>query len=324
MSNYLEGLDKLDRRLLRELDVNSRQSFAELSKKLRVPAETVRYRMNSLIEREIIEGSLTLIDSGKLGNSYYKVVLKLYNVTESQVLSIIDVLVKHPAVNWVARTDGLYDIAFTIRIQQIIELSDFIDRLKEHYRKYILRMSIAVNIAVEFAVRDFLISQSRLSKVVSYTAPKAQIRPDEIDLGLLRALSNDTRRSGASLAEISKLSVESTLQRVRKLEKSGVIVRYTILPNLNKLGILNYYVFLYFSQASRKRIEEFESYCRQEIHIVYFIKALGEWDYELNIEVEDLERYRSVMMNLTREFWDIVRDYSSLPVAKLYKFTISP
>ena len=324
MSKEIETLDKLDRKLLRELDKDSRQSFADLGRTLRIPAETARYRFHSLLQRKLISRTIALIDSGKLGNSYYKVLLKLYNVNETQVLKIIETLVAHDAVNWVARTDGLFDIAFTIRVRQILELSEFIDRLKEDYRRFILRMGMAVNIKVEFSVRDYLVSNKRTSSVVTYTAPAEPHTVDETDLAILRQLSSDTRRSGASIGAELKLSVETILHRIQKLERGGIITRYTILPNLSRIGIVNYYVFLYFSQASQERILEFVDYCRQQIHINYFIKALGEWDYELNIEVESLPQYREVMMDLTREFSDIIRDYLSLPVTGLYKFTIAP
>lgn len=58
--------------------------------------------------------------------------------------------------------------------------------------------------------------------------------------------------------------------------------------------------------------------------MVYFIKALGEWDYELNVEVENLDKYRELMMDLTREFSDIIRDYQSFPVSRVFKLTLSP
>lgn len=324
MSNAFGNLDRLDRKLLFALDQNSRMSFADLGRMLRVPPETARYRLNSLVERGVISTFLTLIDSGKLGNTYYKILLKLYNVNETQVLSIIDSLVAHDAVNWVARTDGIFDIAFTIRIRKIVELSNFLDALKQKYLQVILKVDFAVNIEVEFAVRDFLIAEKRTTSSVTYTSPLVEVAPDDLDLEILRALANNTRLPAATIAHSAKVSTETILQRIRRLERGGIITRYTILPCLEKLGVVNYYVLLYLSKASFERIQEFRNYCRNDIHILYTIKALGEWDYELNIEVSSLHQYRETMMRLTKAFSDIIRDYQSLPVAALYKFTITP
>ncbi|RIL10542.1 MAG: hypothetical protein DCC75_04160 [Proteobacteria bacterium] len=83
-------------------------------------------------------------------------------------------------------------------------------------------------------------------------------------------------------------------------------------------------MFIFLNYASKARIEAFVEYCRLQPSIVYLIKALGEWDYELNIEVADAAAFRSLMMDLTRRFADIVRDYYALPVAELCKFTGMP
>jgi len=58
--------------------------------------------------------------------------------------------------------------------------------------------------------------------------------------------------------------------------------------------------------------------------ITYTIKALGEWDYELNVEVANVGEFRALMMELTREFSDIVRQYYALPVSDIHKFMIMP
>ncbi len=324
MSSEIEKLDRLDLRLLRELDFDSRQSHAALSRKLEVPQETVRYRLNSLVERKVIDRFITLIDAGRLGDTYYKILLKLYNVNEVQVLTIIRQLAGFEAVNWIARTDGIFDIAFTIRVRKLLELSEFVDRLKLEYRQFIHRITFAVNIRAEFAVRDYFVSKKRLATGVGYTTPERNHEPDELDIRILRLLGNDTRISASSIGERVGLSSEAASQRIRKLERNQIITRYTLLPALARLGIENYYVLLYFSAASQQRIDAFTAYCRQEIRIVYFIKALGEWDYELNLEVHSPGEYREIMMSLTKDFSDIIRDYVSLPVTGLFKFTIVP
>lgn len=324
----MSNLDRLDRRLLFELDKNSRLSFTALGRLLRIPQETVRYRLHGLLEQGIIEHLITFFDTGRLGYTYYKVLLKLFNVNEAQVLALIHSLKRHPAVNWIARTDGIFDICFTIRTSRIHDLSQFLDELKENYRSIILRITFGVNIEVEFAVRDYLVSRTRISQPVHYSTQEQLKReehvPDEIDLAILRNLANDTRATGAKIAELLKLSTETILTRIRRLEKQNLITRYSIQPNLEKIGMINYYVFIYLSSATQERIQEFRSFCRKDIHIVYFIKALGEWDFELNIEAESLSQYREIMMHLTKEFSDIIRDYLSLPVSGIHKYTLTP
>ena len=48
------------------------------------------------------------------------------------------------------------------------------------------------------------------------------------------------------------------------------------------------------------------------------MKALGEWDYELSVEIDSVDAYRELMMDLTREYSDIIVDYNAMVVRKIY------
>ena len=318
-------LDQIDRQLLQALDNNSRQSYEALSKTLGIAAETLRYRLNGLRQRGILSGLLTIIDAGRLGNSYYKVFLKFHNVDETKVQGVISYLTQQDPVNWVARTDGLYDIGFTIRIRQVRELSQFIDSIKRLFNRYIHSLTFAINIEVEFLTRDYLTSGLRKSgKRAAYTTPSETDDADETDLAILRAVATDTRLSAAAIAQTLGISADTAGLRLRSLEERGIITRYTILLDSSLLGQVNYYVLLYVQNVSDKRLQALVQFCRSCPRVTYLIKALGPWDYELNLEVENLEQYRSFIMDLTRNYADLIRDYYGMPVTKVYKFTITP
>ena len=72
-----EKLDKIDMRLLYELDCNARQSETALAKKVGRSRETVRYRIAQLEKREIITGYATWLNVSKLGYQAYKMYLKI-------------------------------------------------------------------------------------------------------------------------------------------------------------------------------------------------------------------------------------------------------
>ena len=83
-------------------------------------------------------------------------------------------------------------------------------------------------------------------------------------------------------------------------------------------------MFVYLNYSSEQRRRLFVEYCKQIPELVYYIKALGEWDYELSFEVSTYEKYRALMMEMTTEFSDIVRNYIGMPISEIYKFTIKP
>lgn len=59
---------------------------------------------------------------------------------------------------------------------------------------------------------------------------------DDIDIRILSLLKDNARIRAARISEIVDLSVSSVTERIRKLEKSGVICGYTAVIDQKKIG----------------------------------------------------------------------------------------
>ena len=77
-------LDLTDRKILAELDKNCRISNSALAKKVNKSREAVKYRIQQLQKRGIIEKFITSINPNKLGFYMFKVYLKLENIPEER------------------------------------------------------------------------------------------------------------------------------------------------------------------------------------------------------------------------------------------------
>ncbi|OGM02141.1 transcriptional regulator, partial [Candidatus Woesearchaeota archaeon RBG_13_36_6] len=74
-------LDLKYRKILYELDVDSRQSYKEIAKKVGLSKDAVIYRINKLKKAGIIKRFHTVIDNGKLGFIPFRLYLKLQSTT---------------------------------------------------------------------------------------------------------------------------------------------------------------------------------------------------------------------------------------------------
>ncbi len=75
MSERRSFLDDLDKKIIRELQVDCRINLVELEKKLGVAKSTIHYRINRLEEEKIITGYSAKIDLFKLADDFEAVVL---------------------------------------------------------------------------------------------------------------------------------------------------------------------------------------------------------------------------------------------------------
>ena len=85
-------LDLKDRKLLYELDTESRQSAHQIAKKIGLSKDAVIYRINKLQEAGVIKQFHTIINVGKLGFISFRLYLKLQNTTPEKEEEIIEYL----------------------------------------------------------------------------------------------------------------------------------------------------------------------------------------------------------------------------------------
>ena len=314
-------LDRRDLRLLLELDRDCRQPLTRLAKVTRSALETARYRISRLERLGVIKNYLAVIDGGRLGFYYYKVFFRLHNATEEAVQRIIKDLSADPRICWIVRVEGAFDIGFTPRVSNPAEQSVLLDELRGKFSPYLRAWKLSVNIRMDFFSRDYLVSSARRKPGSgSYAASREPFTLDALGSKVLTKLAATPRASAASIATDIGVSTDTVLSRIRTMEQSGVLVRYSLVTDVRVLGHVNFYVLVYLSSLGTAREAEFVAACAAEPSIVYLIKTLGEWDYELSIEAPTIQAYRSVMMRLTRDFFDIVQEFDGLMVERLHKY----
>lgn len=320
-SKCMPKLDRLDYRLLHLLDRDSRQSFRALGRTLKVPPETVRYRINSLLQEGVIQNFLAVIDGGKLGFYYYKVLLRLHNVDETAVQKVIWELASQENVDWVVRMDGAFDVALTVAVSDPVQMSAFMDNLRAVNSERLARWALSINIHMHFFTRDYLTGAPRKPvRLGSYSASAPRCPMSERDWLVLRALAKTPRVSAEDIARETGLGADSVLDRVKRFERDNIVSRYSLVLNNAALGQLNYYVLIHLSSLSKERRQQFERFCQAQSFIVYLIKALGEWDYEISVECPNVQSFRDLMMEIASRFSDIVRNYEAMLVSKIHKY----
>ena len=319
-------LDLKDRRLLYELDKDARQSNTQLAKRTGISKQVAGFRIKRLLKENIISKFYTIIDISKLGFAIHKNFLRLQNLDEKKEHELIHYLVSNPDVVWVAGCDGRYDLAFGTWAENVESLDHTLKELNKRFGKYISERQIATILRGEYLLRNYLLNKPRAVTYheSSFGAVPSLTKIDEIDWKILKELGEDARKTAVEISKKVNISAETTSDRIRKLENSQVIRGYNIVPNEEKFPYLHYKVLLGMKNTSEEKERAFISYCRNNAHIVYTVKALGPWEFEIDIEVENAKHLRSIMMDIKTKFSDILKDYSTLSIYQVYKYNFCP
>lgn len=123
-----------------------------------------------------------------------------------------------------------------------------------------------------------------------------KMKLDSVDLKILKILQDDGRISNLELSQMIGLSPAPTLERVKKLEKAGVIKGYQAVLDLYRLG-LGTETFMQVSLAYNKQnaIDNFMEQIAKIDEIIECYQITGASDFILRILVKDVSAYEQLV-----------------------------
>jgi Lrp/AsnC family transcriptional regulator, leucine-responsive regulatory protein len=119
---------------------------------------------------------------------------------------------------------------------------------------------------------------------------------DKIDRKILKILQNDGRISNVKLSNMVHLSPTPCLERVKRLEKEGVIKGYVALLDPKKLGAtLVSFIEVSLARTTTQALDTFRQEILnmdevQECHMV-----AGGFDYLIKVRTRNMEDYRKFL-----------------------------
>ena len=103
---------------------------------------------------------------------------------------------------------------------------------------------------------------------------------DNLDLKILSCLKENSRMNATAIGEKVNLSTSALLERIKKLESSGVIMKYTAIIDNEKIG-KGITVFISVSLEHPKYDESFRETIAQNEEIIECHYVTGDYDYML-------------------------------------------
>jgi DNA-binding Lrp family transcriptional regulator len=318
---HIIELDKTDKRILFELDRNSRIPDTKLAKLVRKSKESVRYRIKQLEEKGIINGYTIWIDPARLGYSSAKIYLNLANIPEKKK-EFIEYVKNDKRLFWLGIAEGAWNAGLTFFVKTNREFFELKNELFSKFKDLILESHTAVPVNVNFCQKTFLHNaeakwQSVFEKQENYVL-------DDIEKKIISELFRNSRISIVDIARKYKTSHKTTVDivrsRIKRLEEKKIIVKYTINLNFVALGYEFYKTFLYFKNLTKKDEYRLMEYTRAQHNTIHLVKQISPWDIELEIMCNNYQEYNSIIDRLTKEFVDIINKVETAIMSEDYIF----
>jgi len=120
---------------------------------------------------------------------------------------------------------------------------------------------------------------------------------DATDIKILDILQQDGRITTKALADQLNLTTTPVFERVKRLEKDGVIKKYVALVDNRKLDLsLTAFISISLTKHSRTYLEKFITEVNQYPEVMECYHIAGNFDFLLKIVVKNMEKYESFIL----------------------------
>lgn len=320
-----EGIDWKDRQILFYLEEDGFQPASEIAKKTRLSKQVVGYRIAELQRKGILRRCCVIVNEAKLGHTFFKFYLKYKNVNKELEDEMVNYFNNHPDVGLLNTCDGRFDMYIGVWARDSHHLYMIHKDLFSKYGKYFEDLSLSIVETAYNSKRGYLIDKATIGEVPLFGGevdPNPQI--DELDKKILGMLSRDARTRLVDIAKELKVTPNAVSYRIKNMKKSGIIQGARIVLDRNKMGFLFYKVLVKVDSFEEKEVSRFLHYMAQHPNIVDVDLCLGDWNIEVDVEIESYDAFRKLMLELRTNFSNLIKNYDSLLVFHEHTYTYYP
>ncbi len=323
----MNRLDLKDRKILYELDLNARQTDSEIAQKVGLTRDSVRYRINKLVENGYIHYFMTLLNSMKLGYNWYRTFFKFQNLTLEKEKEIIDYLKER--ASWITKVEGVWDLNTGIFVRNVYEYRDLINEFLLKYSSCIERYNVSVVTREWSYHRDYLLGKKhKTSKPIlmgfDFQKEYKTETIDETDYKILKTIFKNARMKTVDIARELGTTEMVVRYRLKKLIQRGIIIGFKPFLNVHKLGYTYFKLHVTLQNLTAEKKKRLITYIHQHQNTVHMTELVGGADLETEFQVKSNEEFYSCIHDLRLKFGEIIKDYQFMQYTQEYKFTYLP
>jgi len=212
-------------------------------------------------------------------------------------------------------------------VSNVNEFDDEIQAVLNKFSSHIQEKAVTSTLYLAHQTREFLNfnkSEHNISAIVYHTTKDPQYEIDKIDYLLLQLIANNARMPVTEIADYLKTTPRIVQYRLRELERKKIILAYKAHVDSKKLGRVFCKAIIYLGTCPPARLQEFMKYASSMEGTIWPQRVLGSWDFELDFELENYDRFQESIFELKENFPDLVRNHEFCIMSKEFKLDLFP
>ena len=315
-------IDVKDKKILYQLDENSRLSFSKIGKNVGLSKDVVAFRVKKLQEKVIIKNYYTVIDASKLGYLSFRFYFVFQYVTPELKKEIIDYFINDKYTYFVGLIEGIYNLAVILWVKNVMEFYSFYKKTLKKYGYFFKDINFCLYVQLLHFRSSFLLDEPDDRTKHFTTGGQTKVDYDTIDIQILRVIAANARIPTIEIAKKLNLSATVINYRIKKLIKSGVIQGFRVNLDYLKLGYHNFKVDIYLKDF--KDVDQIFNYIKMNPHLYYLNETAGHADLEIEFYVESINEIHLIMEDLATKFPGKIKFYTIFNILEFIKRQFMP
>ncbi|MBI2147791.1 Lrp/AsnC family transcriptional regulator [Candidatus Woesearchaeota archaeon] len=318
-------VDHHDRKILYELMLNARQPLSSIAKQVKLSEQVVHYRIQNLLKKGVITNFVAIFDISKLQMGVYRVFFRLSKTNEEEEKAILNYFIRNKNVFWLARIGGRWDLLVDIVAIDIRHFSKILQEIVAEFPDNLQnRETVAFIDSHQFQRRYLLDGKKDDRTIVYFGGVPQQKLVDNTDLRILKALSQHAHAPNVELSKQLKLSPITIRQRIKIMEKNGIIQGYSPALHPTLFGCCCFKLLLTVHNIDDAKEKKLITFGKFHPSIIFIEKVVGKWDYEYDVECNNEKDFRKLLREMQDQLSDVIVDYEIVPFYYDYKIDYFP
>lgn len=316
----MEKLDLKDRKILYQLSLDGRQSFRSVGRKVGLSKDIVANRVKKLQENGVILQFCTIFDYLKLNLIPFRFYFKYQYITPQIKKEIINHFVNYEYSTVVCSTEGSYDLIVLILIKNVMDIYPFWQKTLDKFGDYFADRVFSIYMGESIYGYSCLSDEKDGRKKPIIKRDWVRVEHDDLDIKILKILVVNSRIPTLEIAEKLNTNTSTINNRIKKLIKLGVILGYTIMPNMSKIGYQGFKVDFYLREHNE--IHQIIKYVEKNPNLFSVDYTLGHADLELEFWLKNVNQLHQIIEDLSNKFPKLIRNYKYFYIVKMHKILI--
>jgi DNA-binding Lrp family transcriptional regulator len=321
----MEKLDLKDRKILYELDIDSRQSFRSIGRKVGLSKDVVASRVKRLEEEGIIKSYWTEINTFKLGFNCYKLYLSFQDTSPDKKDEIIKYFTNNRYAWAVISSKGPYDLDVMLWINDSHEFDLYWNTTLDKYGIYFSKQKVVILTGgVAFKKSYLLLDEYDKTDMVHFILRSGgrTVDIDKIDYIILNELAYNARIPMIELADKTKCSSQTIRNKIKNLIKNNIILVFRISIDTSKIHYLNPGLDIYLKEHTKRK--QIISFLMKLPNVEYIVEGIGGADIELSLVVKNLRFLTKIIEDIDNMFPGSIRKQEIWYDRKFHRLRMLP